>query len=300
MSDPTTTDAAPTTEPAGSGSVAPAAPSPEPAGQPTEPTATPTPEPAAQPQIDPQEYAAIKRNADAYRGARPLIDKLVQHNIKSEADLQRFLELDEVARERNLDINQLTSVLRGQQPKPESQTQGQEQQFLTKDDLVSTLDQRDAMSQFSSELSAMDSAAESMRREVAEATGVKADDPVFSKVVSAMLNDAQDRNYYPPDHALHNDRLKPLDASQIAQIKQQAIESITAFRGQQAVASANSALASIPTQPSGNGMESRPGEGVSQIYNPHARQSQADIADAESILARSTGSTQPGVVANSV
>jgi len=267
----------------------------EPSGQPVEPAPTPA-EPAPQP-IDP----TILRNAEAYKGARPLIDVLVQHDIKTPDDLQRFIELDSVARERNLDIGQLTNVLRGQQPQDQPQGQAeQEQQFLTEDKLVSVLDQRDAMSQFNSELTAMDTAVGTMRQEVAQATGLDPNNETLNLIVNSLLDRAQENNYYPERHALHQTKLKPLDSSQIAQAKDKAIQSITAFRGQHAIASAQDSLQSIPAQPTGSGLQSKPGEGVSQIYNPHTRSSQNDVSEAESILARALGRTQPGTVANSV
>lgn len=272
---------------------APAAPV-EPAGQPASPPPTPA-DPAPQP-IDP----TILRNAEAYKGARPLIDMLVQHNIKTPDDLQRFIELDSVARERNLDIGQLTNVLRGQQPQNQPQSQPEQDQFLTEDKLVSVLDQRDALSQFNSELTAMDTAVGTMRQEVAQATGLDPNDQTLNLIVNSLLDEVQNQNLYPPHHALHQTKLKPLDGSQIAQAKEKAIQSITAFRGQHAIASAQESLRSIPAQPTGSGLQSKPGEGVSQIYNPHARRSQNDVSDAASILARTFGSTQPGVVANSV
>jgi hypothetical protein len=296
VSDSPETQAAPATEASAPAPAAPVSSAPE-AGRPAEAPATTTPEPTAQPQFDPNQVSQWKRDAERYAGDRPLVDAAISAGFKTPESFQTAAQLQAIANERGLDLNQLASVLQGKQP---AQEQPQEQKFLTPDDLVSVLDQRDANAAHTSAAAAMEAAMSTTRNEIAQAVGIDANDPNLALIVESLENKALENNLYPEGHPLRDSKLKPLDASQYAQIKEQAIKTFAAIRGQQAVANANTALASVPTQPSGNGLQSVPGEGARRKFNPYADHTQADIADAEDILARTTGNTQRGVVVNSV
>ena len=299
MSDTPETPATPTVDATNPAPAAPAAPESTQPERPASPDQNISPEPVA-PTYDPAQIEKWQRTEQRYNGDRPLVEAAMQAGFKSPNDFQAVGELRALADEKGLDLQQLTNVLRGQQPQSQPQSQPEQDQFLTEDKLVSVLDQRDALAQFNSELTAMDTAVGAMRQEVAQATGLDANDQTLNLIVNSLLDKVQNTNLYPEHHVLHQTKLKPLDGSQIAQAKDEAIQSITAFRGQHAIATAKESLNSVPAQPTGSGLQSKPGEGVSQIYNPHSRRSQNDVSDAASILARTLGSTQPGVVANSV
>lgn len=134
------TDVAPNTEPAGG----------------TTPQGTPgqTPQPSGDTvQVSKAEYERLTQDSTRYRGAAPMITRMVQAGIKTPEDVDRYRSIAERAARIGVDLDQMLNALdRGGQPaapQPEA-----DPQYLTMDTLNATLAERDARARYEAELRA--------------------------------------------------------------------------------------------------------------------------------------------------
>jgi len=286
----------------------PVATAPESTGQPEAAPEAPVQEPAATspapqtPQYDPNQVQTWQRQAQLYEGGRVLTDPLVQAGIKTPDDLKPLIDLYNTAKERGSSVDQITGLLRGQQPQQAPAQEPPQPNALTPDELDRRLDMRDAKSLHQSSFDQMKSGLTTMRESVAQELNLPADSMLLDRV-EAIASDAYERSFYPPEHPLHNEQYKPLDSNQLQSLRSQAAEAVKAEVAKLKIiqAQGQQKLASTPTQPSGNTLESTANEQAPRRFSsPRASTNADDVSRAAAIIAQNEARRHGGVPNNSV
>jgi hypothetical protein len=213
-----------------------------------------------QPTIDP----AVLRNAQAYAGARPIIDRLVQNGVKSPEQLDalfgtasKFNQLNETLTRNNMSVDTLVQMF-GATAAP-SQTAPQapqaspigldEVRSVVSDELRSHNLRNEHNAHVAAEQQAMASALDEVASGDEKLKGVA--QMLFKAKVADM-----DR-FYPEGHPLAETAYRPLRSEEIKQIAAEVRQAMQDLRGTQAVQQAQQALNGA-RQPSGGALQTTP------------------------------------------
>jgi hypothetical protein len=212
---------------------------------------------APQPTVDP----AIMRNAQAYAGARPIIDRLVQGGIKTPEQLDQLLgtaskfnTLNETLAKNNLNFDTLSQLLGtggGQDPQADYQQQagpiGLDQ---VRSVVGEELRSHSLRNEHNSNAAAEQQTVKSVLAELAG--GDEKVGAVAQMLFKAKIAD-MDR-FYPEGHPLADTAYRPLSEAEIKSIAGEVRQSLQELRGTQAVQNAQQALNGA-RQPSGGTLQ---------------------------------------------
>jgi len=296
METPPNTPAAPEAAPAPAAPESTGIPAPAPAA-PAQPATNPAPAAPAPPQYTPEQISTFQRSHEQYQGNRPLLAPLLQANIKTPDQVNQLLQVNQLAADRGVDLNALLSALgtdTNTPATPEAITLDSIKGVIDSS-IESTMTLRDANAQDQSLNDLSTASLETAKSEIATSIGLTAADPVLGSIVDKLADARQKQSFYPAGHPLADKVYKPLDATEIAAVKADALAQLTAFRGEKAIADAQAVINAAAAQPDGDGLHTPAGT-PARAFNPLESPTADDRAEAVAILNGALGGVVPSAV----
>ena len=231
------------------------------------------------PQFDPAEIASWKRSHEMYTGARPILDVAIGSGAKTPQELQARLQaaadhkkLLDTLDQRGMTTEQLMSLLGPGQPAQAASPQAGPEP-LTRDSLMSLLDERDAESTHTA-------AERDQERLVMEAAKRVAGDGASDEMVkmaSALVRDQMSSNrlFYPAGHPLEATSYRPYGEKDIKSIESSARTMLDTAIGRNAVQQAEMAAQPGAGRLDGGGESTKVAEGETADFSLGALKAQA-------------------------
>lgn len=220
-----------------------------------------------QPAIDP----AVMRNAQAYAGARPIIDRLVQNGVKSPEQLDalfgtvsKFNQLNDTLTKNNLTVDTLAAMFSGQPAAPNQAPPTQQSAPIGLDQVRSVVGEELRSHSLRNEHNA--NYAAEQQAMTAALDGLAGGDEKIKGIAKMLFNakvSELDR-FYPEGHPLAETAYRPLSAAEIKQVSDEVKAALQDLRGTQAVQQAQQAL-NAPRQPSGGALQTAPGSANNDV-----------------------------------
>lgn len=194
------------------------------------------------------ELANLRRASDNYRGAAPLINKLVQSGIKSPDDLTNVLTPVQRAREMGLDLNGVLNTLRPPMP---ATAAPEESKPLTRADLSSYMEDQKVKDRHETAAAQEDVMIRGLVDHLVGEKGSEAE----RRAVRGLVYDYVTERTTAYDSGPLRGQVKPLSEREFAQIKASATDGWKAIRGQhlQEIAANAGTARPAPVAPGGAG-----------------------------------------------